>query len=71
MPPIIWVAIAVAIVILGIGGATALPQMPETVIRPVAENGLALFGPALMGFAAALGLVSAAYLYFKFARRGG
>ena len=71
MPAIIWIAIALAIVILGIGGSVAMPQLPETVIRPVAERSVDLFAPTLLGVFIALGMLVCFCAYLKFFRKGG
>ena len=71
MPAIIFLAIAIAIVLMGIGGAVALPQMPEAVIRPVAEKSIALFGPLLVGVFIALILAGCVYVYLKFKGKEG
>ena len=70
MPALIWIAIAIAIVIMGIGGSVALPQVPESVIKPMAEKGLDIFSPALRGIFIAAATATCVYVFMKFKTKG-
>ena len=71
MPAVVWIAIAVAIVIMGIGGAVAIPQIPEVVVRPVVEKSVNLVGPLTAGFLGALLMAGAVCAYMKLTKKGG
>ena len=70
MPAIIWIALALAIVIMGIGGSVALPQVPDAVIKPMAEKGLDIFTPALRGIFIAAASAACVYVFMKFKTKG-
>jgi tryptophan-rich sensory protein len=69
MPAIVWIAISIAIVMLGIGGSASFPAMPEHVFRPVVEKGFELFKPIVWALALAFGAVAAIFVYRKFFRK--
>ena len=71
MPALIWIAIAIAIVIMGIGGSVALPQVPGEVIKPIAERGLDIFSPVLRGVCIAVITAACVYVVMKFKTKGG
>jgi len=70
MPAIIWIALALAIVIMGIGGSVALPQVPEDVIKPMAEKGLDIFSPVMRGIFIAVVTAACVYVVIKFKSKG-
>ena len=69
MPSIIWIAISIAIVMLGIGGSASFPELPQYVFRPMVEKGFELFKPIVWALALALGAVGGIFMYRKFFRK--
>ena len=69
MPSIIWIAIAIAIIMLGIGGSASFPELPQYVFRPVVEKGFELFKPIVWALALAFGSVAAIFVYRKFFKK--
>ena len=69
MPAIVWIAISIAIVMLGIGGSASFPELPQYVFRPVVEKSFELFKPIAWALALALGAVASIFVYRKFFRK--
>ncbi len=69
MPAIVWIAIAIAIIMLGIGGSASFPELPQYVFRPVVEKGFELFKPIVWALSLAFGAVAAIFVYRKFFKK--
>jgi tryptophan-rich sensory protein len=69
MPAIVWIAISIAIVMLGIGGSASFPELPQYVFRPMVDKGFDLFKPIAWSLALALGAVAAIFVYRKFFKK--
>jgi hypothetical protein len=69
MPAIVWIAIAIAIIMLGIGGSASFPELPQYVFRPVVEKGFELFKPIAWALALAFGAVASIFVYRKFFKK--
>ena len=69
MPSIIWIAIAIAIIMLGIGGSASFPELPQYVFRPVVEKGFELFKPIVWALALAFGAIGGIFMSRKWFNR--
>ena len=69
MPAIVWIAISIAIVMLGIGASASFPELPQYVFRPMVEKSFELFKPVVWALALAFGVVAGLFVYRKWFKR--
>jgi hypothetical protein len=69
MPAIVWIAIAIAIIMMGIGAGASFPDLPQYVFRPMVEKGVEVFKPVVWALALAFGIVAGIYVYRKWFKR--
>ena len=69
MPSIIWIAIAIAIIMLGIGGSASFPELPQYVFHPMVDKGFELVKPIAWALALAFGAVGGIFIYRKWFKK--
>lgn len=69
MPAIVWIAISIAIIMLGIGASASFPELPQYVFHPMVEKGVEVFKPIVWALALAIGIVAGLFVYRKWFKK--